>query len=198
MDEGNAEIGHDFLSEVLRGARDKKVEIDMLEETYQQALSLAAENGWDEDEALLGVFATGIAYLKTRQTLARAEGSASDRAATLQEMAERCMQAESMYSVLKFRAYGMAKDRRILELNVAGLRPDNEGMRQRLFAYREEVAGLRAEVQQLREENRRLKAAQQTSETPDPSAQDARQRGCSLWVRLRSVLRPTRPGSPPR
>ncbi len=81
------------------------------------------------------------------------------KAAAAQELAEHCMQIESMYAALKFRAYGMAKDRQVLEFHVAGLRPDNEGMRGRIAQFREEVAGLKAEVERLREENRQLKEA---------------------------------------
>ncbi len=52
-------IGDDCLTQVLRGAKDRKVEIEMLDETYQEALRLAAEAGWEEGEALLGSLPAG-------------------------------------------------------------------------------------------------------------------------------------------
>ena len=184
------EIGNDFLTQVLRGAKDRKVEIEMLDETYQEALRLAAETGWQDSEALLGVFASGMAYLRSQLTRARQIDGRATQAAAMDELAERCMQFESMYAVLKFRAYGMAKDRQILEFNVAGLRPDNVGMRHRIRQYKEEVAGLRAEVQRLRDENGRLKRAlQQTSGEQQLAGQKEQWGPNTLPGRVQSLLR---------
>ena len=185
MADEQARIGDDFLTQVLRGAKDRKIEIEMLDETYREALHLAAEAGWEEGEALLGVFASGVAYLRAQLRQARITDARTTRAAAMQELAEHCMQLESMYSVLKFRTYGIAKDRHILELQVAGLRPDNEGLRQRIALYREEVASLKAEMQRLQEENRQLQEAlnlsseQQELVRVDPE-DDASHRG---WFR---------------
>ena len=167
MAEEHAEIGHDFLSQVVRGAKSRKVEIEMLEETYQDALKLAVEAGWDEKEALLGVFTYGVAYLRNQLTQSRVMDGDASHTATTEDLIKRCMELEAMYSVLKFRAYGLAKDRQILELNIAGLRPDNEGMRQRLLQYREQVDSLQSEIKRLRQENEQLKAAlSQPTEPP--------------------------------
>jgi len=182
-------IGDDFLTHVLRGAKDTKVEIEMLDETYREALRLASEAGWEEGEALLGVFATGIAYLRLQLEQARVASGATTKTAAMDELAQRYMQIESMYSVLKFRAYAMAKDRQILELHVAGLRPDNEGLRQRVAQYREEVANLKAEIQRLREQNQQL---QEMARLPSAYQEPVQERpdGKAGWCRwLSTVLR---------
>jgi len=183
MAEQEKEIGHDFLTGPLLGAKGRKVEVEMLEETYQEAMRLAAEEKWSEDEALLTIFANGLAYLKGERSLARVKEDEASQTAALQEMTERCMQMESMYSVMKFRAYHLAEDRLILELNVAGLRPENEGMRQRIFQYKEEVDNLKAEIARLKREKGQL-LLRLGEGTNDASLQCQE----SLWGRLLGLL----------
>jgi len=196
MADEHAEIGDDFLTQVLRGAKDRKVEIEMLDETYQEALCLAAEAGWEEGEAPLGIFASGIAYLRTQLRQARLMDGRTTRTAAMQELAERCMQIESMYAVLKLRAYVMAKDRQILELHVAGLRPDNEGLRQRISQFRDEVADLKAEAQRLCEENRQLKEALDLSSGQEEPVQEEPEGDASRWGWFRAMLRRLRVDRP--
>lgn len=113
------------LREALRGSKAIKVEIEMLEETCQEALRLAGEAGWEQGEALLGVFASGVAYLRSELRHARLMDGSTSHAAAMQEMAEHCTQLESMCSVLKFRAFDMARDRKLPEQGPADSRSDS-------------------------------------------------------------------------
>lgn len=187
MVEEEKQIGDDFLTELLRGTKGRKVEVQMLEETYEEAMRLAAENGWDEAEALLIVFANGLAYLKGERRLDSVAGDEGDLKSALLEMTERCMEMESMYAAMKFRAYYLAEDRRTLELNVTGLRLDNNAMRKRLFEYRSEVEELKAQVERLEQENRQFRAM--AADTPSLPGHEHQKRSVSVPDRLTRAIR---------
>ena len=100
MAEQRKQVGDDFLTEMLRGTKTTRVEIQMLEETYQKAVRLAAENGWSEEEALLTIFVNGLGYTTGELESARAAQGQSELAESLAAMTERYMKVESMYAVL--------------------------------------------------------------------------------------------------
>ncbi|MCL5075776.1 MAG: hypothetical protein M1136_09065 [Chloroflexi bacterium] len=140
--------------DIFAGTQARKVELHMLEETYQEAQRLIRENGWDEEEGLLIIFANGLAYLKEAHALPDSE---SDSALTLMSsITERCAHFESMYAVMKFRAYYLNEDKRILELNVTGLQADNDGLRHRINLFRQDEARLKEEIKRLTTENTEL------------------------------------------
>ncbi|MGQ9677373.1 MAG: hypothetical protein ACUVX1_17045 [Chloroflexota bacterium] len=187
MAEQRKQVGDDFLTEMLRGTKTTRVEIQMLEETYQKAVRLAAENGWSEEEALLTIFVNGLGYTTGELESARVAQGQSELAESLAAMTERYMKVESMYAVLKFRAYYLAEDRRILELSANALRRDNEGMSRRLMEYRSEVEALKLQIERLELENRELRA---NAATPSEAVgQDCADPAISFRSRLGRVLR---------
>ncbi len=134
MADEQAQAGEDFPPEASRETRRRKVEIEMLAETYRDALRLAREAGWDEGEALLSVFAIGVAHLRVQIKQAQVMDGRATHTSAMQELAERCAHLEAMCTTLKSRASSLAKVNQALQAR---------------------VASLQAEVQHLQEENRK-------------------------------------------
>ena len=119
------------------GVKTRTVEIKLLEETYQQALELAESNGWPPEEALLTIFAHGLAQLRAA---AATDGPDGD------SLRAELMRLEGMYSVMKFRAFTLTEE--------------NQRMRMALTAYRQEHPALVRLVEQLRGELEDAKRSQ--------------------------------------
>lgn len=127
---------------LFAGAANHAVTFPVLEETFQELLTLCCENGWSEDEGLRIVFANGLAYLKNEREFSRWNGQAGDAEAL--RLAKYANEMNSMYAVMKFRAFNYRAAMQTLEFNVAGLRG--------LLAHTE------ATIERLRAENEQLKA----------------------------------------
>ncbi len=128
--------------ELFAGAKNHAVAFSLLEETYQEFLTLCQENGWSEEEGLLNVFANGIAYVKNERDFSRWNGQ--DRDAEILRIARYGNDMNAAYSIMKFRAYTYRQAVQTLEFNVTGLRG--------LLAHAE------ATIERLRAENEHLKA----------------------------------------
>ncbi|MCL4393755.1 MAG: hypothetical protein M1482_02905 [Chloroflexi bacterium] len=128
--------------ELFAGAERRAVTFSLLEETYQEFMTLCQANGWSEEEGLPTVFANGIAYLKNERDFSLWNGQ--DRDAEMLRLARYGNDMYAGYSIMKFRAFTYHQDMQTLEFNVTGLRG--------LLALSE------ATVERLRAENERLKA----------------------------------------
>jgi hypothetical protein len=128
--------------ELFAGAKTHAVAFALLEETYQECMTLCQENGWNEEEGLLTVFANGLAYLKNERDFSR--WSHQDRDAELLRLARYGNDMNAGYSVMKFRAFSYRQAVQTLEFNVTGLHG--------LLAHAE------ATINRLRAENENLRA----------------------------------------
>jgi hypothetical protein len=131
---------HEMEQDFFRGAQPVKVEVELLAETLEKARQVFAANGWDEAEGLRIALATGIGKLNVDQTLPDEDLASPD---TLQGLSDRMMQLESLYAVMKYRAFHLMKDNQILEIQ------NN--------ALRNTIRALEGTMQRLHDENLELK-----------------------------------------
>ncbi len=129
---------------LFEGAASHAVTFPVLEETFQELLTLCRENGWSEDEGLRIVFANGLAYLKNEREFSRWNGQARDAEAL--RLAKYANEMSSMYAVMKFRAFNYREAMQTLEFNVTGLRGLLDHAHVTMDRLRTENAQLKAEL----------------------------------------------------
>lgn len=153
---------------LFEGVTEHRLSLSVLEETYAELRRLIEENGWDDEEGLRIVLTRGLAYLKGEADLSRLPVAQGDVAEELDRLRRQVMEYTSMYAVMKFKAFKLIEVARVLELNVAGLRGENNLCHSTLRLLREDIAALKAE-------NARLKArvAESDGATPAPPPQPA-------------------------
>ncbi|MBI4492838.1 MAG: hypothetical protein HY690_08615 [Chloroflexi bacterium] len=151
----------------------QRVELMLPARLYQQALALAAEQGWPEQEALLTVLSHGLAYLQGECELSRLNRGEPDLRAEAERWRQRAMELEGAYAVMKFRAWERGEHLKTLELNVSGLRGENELARSRLATFRADEARLKAELAALREQHAALQAQVAAAPPAEPRPEPA-------------------------
>ena len=143
---------------LFAGMAPERVEITLTADTVAEGERLIQQNGW-ADEGWRIILAYGISYLKAQgDRLTLTEGEAEP-----QNLTDRYMKLDAMYSVMKYRAYCLNQDNRVLELHTSGLRGENR-------ALQDLAARLRAEIATLKEENRRLRDQTLSDESAGPGA----------------------------
>jgi len=172
-------------SNLFEGVAEHRLSLSVLEETYAELRRLIEENGWDEEEGLRIVLTRGLAYLKGEAELSRWQIADGTVAEELDRLRRQAMEYASMYAVMKFKAFKLMEVARVLELNVTGLRGENNLCHSTLRLLRDEIAGLKAE-------NARLKARVVESDgampasPPQPAPLPGAQNG--FWGRLSALF----------
>ncbi len=124
-------MSNDMYTDLFAGTSVRAVELKLLEETYQRVMELAQANGWPEEEALLTVFAHGLAALQgERQQI---EGNDD-----VESLRRQLSSLDGMYSVMKFRTFTLTQE--------------NQRMAMALSAYQQEHPALMRLVERLRSE----------------------------------------------
>lgn len=150
----------------LADASKASVEIYILQDDLARACRLIEENEWGQEEGLLNIFVSGLYYLLGERRL---QAIGSDHASATEEM-ERLikdlMLYQSMYSVMKYRAFTLGEEKYVLEGNVSGLRAADRFSNERLKIFRRDEEMLRARLAELEEENSRLRQVSDLNERP--------------------------------
>jgi hypothetical protein len=142
---------------LFAGVRKRRIEIELLEETYQQALELLRANHWDEAEGLLIIFANGLAFLRGERQLMELAPTTGATGEAWQRLMDELIHLQSMYSVMKFRAFVLQQDNEALGFQNTGYREENRALVRRLERSRADEERLRARIRELEEENERLR-----------------------------------------
>lgn len=150
-------------TDIFAEAQERIVQIPMLEETYQDILRLCRENGWEEEEGLRTVLAYGLGYLQGERELVRLNADGADLAAELQAKVEELSGYQSMYAVMKFKAFRLLQVARTLEMNVTGLRGELGLSKATIPRLRQQIEELKAENAHLRERLTGLSPADEPS-----------------------------------
>ena len=152
------------------GVSVRTVQLDILEETYQSAMSLAEGNGWSEAEALRIVFANGLAFLAAEASLSKVQRSDVPQEALedMNRVVRQLLEESSRYASLKFKAYRMSQDNQTLSMREAGLRGELELAKHRLTLFRQDEEVLKQRLSALEAENTTL---QQKLASLEPTAQ---------------------------
>ena len=123
----------------FQGARTVVVEVEILEETYQDALRVFSANSWSPEEGFRIALTTGLGKMKTEQLMDSVESSNGPSSIT-----NRLMQLESLYAVMKHRVFHLMRDNQALEFQNS--------------ASRNVLSGHQVVIERLREENGQLRA----------------------------------------
>ena len=140
---------------LLTGARTTHMEVELLAETLQQGEHLIQENKWGEEGWQI-ILAYGVGFLKGERTLADLAASETTPADVLR----RCVTLDSMYSAMKYRAYCLTQDNKVLGFHTAGLRSEVE-------TFHLLVKLMRTQIAVLKEENQRLSGLLAETQPPD-------------------------------
>ncbi len=130
------------------------LEIEVLQETYDQLLAAIISNEWEREEGLRTILFTGLGFLDGKLAFdeinrGSVEGGEAG-AKRIDDMIRDLAAYHSMYSVMKFKAFKLYKINQALEFNVSGLRATErmwEGWADRM---RRQHAELQAECIRLR------------------------------------------------
>lgn len=166
---------------LLEGLSARKLEFEVLEETYRRALALGQENGWQECDVPLIVFSHGLAFLLAERDLTRINRDGIDTGTVneLERAVRQMMEESSKYAALKFKAYRMSQDNQALEMREAGLSAELEFSKRRMLELRDEVEQLRPRLRALEAENACLRQQIDDLRAAAPSPPPRR-----LWARL--------------
>jgi hypothetical protein len=148
--------------------------LEILEETYQSAMSLAESNGWSEAHALRTIFASGLAFLDGEASLAKIERSDLPQEALedLNRVVRQLLEESSRYASLKFKAYRMSQDNQVLSMREAALRGELELAKYRLTLFRQDEEALKQRLSAVEEENTVLQQRLATLEPAPPQGGD--------------------------
>ena len=165
-------MSREMHSELFDDASTTLIEVRVLGETLREANHLIGENGWKVDEGLRIIFANGLYYLRGQKRIEGLDGYESGLAAEVERLSKELMDMQSMYAVMKFRAFSLEQAKQTLEFNVVGLEGENRWSGERMKKFREDEELIRAEVDRLRQENeqlrQRLSVLEGTAEPPPP------------------------------
>ena len=134
---------HEMEQDFFQGAGPVKVEVDLLRETLEEAQRVFAANRWTEAEGLRIALTTGIGKLKTEQTLSDEALASPD---TLKGLSDRLMQLESLYAVIKYRAFHLMKDNQTLEMQNSALRNTIHALEGTIRRVHDENTALKARL----------------------------------------------------
>ena len=126
-----------FFADAFGGTEIVTVEVRLLQETYQDILAVAEQEGWLPEEALRILLTRGLGYTKGKLLLRDGEG-------TQDVLLNRLLEMESVTAVMRFYAFDFMRDNKILEMQN--------------MALRAQCKELEASISRLRSENEALKA----------------------------------------
>lgn len=167
-------MSREMHSELFKDASTTLIEIRVLSEMLKEANQLIGENRWEVDEGQRIIFANGLNYLRGQKRIEGLDGHDGGLAAEVERLTKELMDMQSMYAVMKFRAFSAEQAKQTLEFNVVGLEGENRWSGERIKKFREDEGLLRAEVDRLRQENeqlrQRLSVLEGTAVVPPPKA----------------------------
>jgi len=176
------------LNEVQRryfgDAETLTLEIELLKETYDLVQQAIEANNWDPQEGPLTLLTLGLGYVQGQHLLA--SDDAERRA-----LAERLTNLESMYAVMKYRAYSYLKDNQVLDLKISGCEAENRALAQLSKRLREEIQVLKTENARLQDGGEAPQnEADHTRAGADIAGQPSRQlhKPAGFWARLRFLV----------
>jgi hypothetical protein len=176
----------DFEHRFFDGDEQVKVEVILMRETWDDLLKAIEENGWKQNEGLIILLTTGMAFLRAERALSVPQGTAGLSSAEIKKLLDRLTVVEARYASIKNFAFDVMRDHRTLELRSAPMERENLALQNLVRPLRRENDALKAEVKRLTQE---LQAnTPVTSQTAVPT----RHRWQRLWDGLKGGPRRVR------
>jgi chromosome segregation ATPase len=169
----------DFEQHFFEGAEVVTLQIKVLQETYQDMLSVIQRNGWEVEEGLRILLTLGLGYAQGRYLL---QADDEQRA----RLADRLTNLESVAAVMKFRTFSFMRDNQVLEMRMNALQTSVQGLQGVIQRLRPERDALQEEVERLRAEIERLRGCPPVS---TEAVADVPSGSGSWFDALKSILR---------
>jgi hypothetical protein len=135
-----SDYGGTFEEDFFPDTKVEHLELNILNDMWQELQAEIAENSWTVDEGLRFILAAGLAELRAERQREQVKNKPLvDLEAELDRLQRQRMQIDERYSVMKFRTYQFLQDAKTLaiKLNICqtqleNLRQANELLRNRL------------------------------------------------------------------
>ena len=129
-----------------------RLEIELFEQDLNEMLTYLKQGTFEnENERWRYLLATGYAYLRGKERLLLPDGSGIDPEGIAENL-RRQIEIESMYAVLKQRAYVWMKDNQTMDIQTGALHTMVAGYRALIDRLKEENQTLKTELKQLRQQ----------------------------------------------
>ena len=141
-----SDYGGTFEADFFPDTKVEHLELDILNDMWQDLQAEIAENSWTVDEGLRFILAAGLAVLRAERQREQIKNKPlADVEAELDRLQRQRMQIDGRYAVMKFRTYQFMQDAKTLaiKLNICqtqlvNLRQVNEQLRRKLDGYLDE------------------------------------------------------------
>jgi hypothetical protein len=135
-----SDYGGTFEADFFPDTKVEHLELDILNDMWQDLQAEIAENSWTVDEGLRFILAAGLAVLRAERQREQVKNKPLvDLEAELDRLQRQRMQIDGRYAVMKFRTYQFMQDAKTLaiKLNICqtqleNLRNANELLRKQL------------------------------------------------------------------
>ncbi len=169
----------DFEHTFFEGAGQITVEVTMMQDTWEDIQALLERNGWAQNEGLLMLLGTGLAYLRAEQALTITGGAAGLREAEIRKLLDRLLEIEARFAAMKNFTFWMMRDHQAMELKYVAIERLGVGHQRLAERLRAENQALKAEVERL---SREVEALRPVAPRPAPQKR-------SRWQRILAILR---------
>jgi len=113
-----------FEEDFFSNAHLVHVEVDLLDDLWDEIQSECRANEWPEDEGLRYLLAAGLAAVQAERLR-----QYPDEASAIEHLQRQRMQTEGRYAVMKYRAYQFMQAAKILEMKLNACRTELEALR---------------------------------------------------------------------
>lgn len=173
-------LSEDFERRFFDEEEQVKVEVVLMRETWDDLLGVIEANGWKQNEGLVVLLTTGMAFLKAERALTVSQDAAGLSDAEIKKLLDRLMVIEARYASIKNFAFDIMRDHRTLEIKFAPIEQEYQNFKSLAWTLRKENDALKAE-------NERLKHELQTAAPATDRVALPQQR--SRWRHLLDALR---------
>ncbi len=153
------------------------LDIEVFQQELDEMRQFLASRGKfsSENEGWRYLLTAGYAYLRGQERLDPVDETSAPNPIGAEENLRRLVQLESMYAVMKQRAYVWMKDHQVMEMQTNALRIRGDG-------YQIKCADLEAEVKALKAELAHFRTQSNEGVTPPAPATDST--SASRWKRI--------------
>ncbi|MGQ9834260.1 MAG: hypothetical protein ACUVRJ_10805 [Candidatus Villigracilaceae bacterium] len=170
----------EFEHRFFDGAEQVKAEVILMRETWDDVLKVIAENDWKQNEGLIILLTTGMAFLRVERALNVTQGTADLSREEVKKLLDRQMAIEARYASIKNFAFDIMRDHRALEIKHAPMEREYLHYKGMFWPLRQENDALKAENERLKRELQATVAVPDGAASPDSPGR---------WQRFLNALR---------
>jgi len=173
-----AEFEHRFFD----GAQQVTIEVTLMRDTWESILEECEKHAWKQNEGLIVLLTTGMAFLRVQRALSVGGDVAGLRDEDVRRLLNRLVEIESRFAAIKNFAFDMMRDHRVMETQHVAIERTAVGYERLAARLREENLALRAENDGLKQRLESSGAAEREELAAEPVVER------SLWQRALRAL----------